>query len=486
MARFIELTGRLGRFIPEVSKPKRKPSLNERLIWTALALIIYLVMGFIDLYGIPSQTADPLRQLRVLIGGARGTIEELGIGPIITGGLILQLLVGSGLISYDQSSRDDRELFAASNKLFSLIFAALTAALYAFGGSYGQLVINTRIIIFFQLTFASFILILLDEMLQKGWGLGSGISLFILAGVTKDIFWRTFSPLGPMPDGLVYGSILAFVQSILSGNFTFNSLIVRRNDPLLPTIFELICTVILLVVLVYLDKISVDIPISSSRARGFSAKYPIKLLFVSTMPIIMAAAIFTNIMLLASYVQNNPGLSNLGLKNVTIGPFSIHEITLGSIIGHLNATNNQPLDGLVYYTEPPRNIIAALADPIRSIVYILIYVVLAVISSVTWVIVSGMDAKSISDQLVQSGVVLPGFRSSSKAIQLVISDYLDAVTIFGGAIIGLLAGVGDILGVYGGGAGLLLSVGIVYGIYETIVREQIEVLYPRLKKFIPG
>jgi preprotein translocase subunit SecY len=96
-----------------------------------------------------------------------------------------------------------------------------------------------------------------------------------------------------------------------------------------------------------------------------------------------------------------------------------------------------------------------------------------------------MDAKSIADQLVQSGVVLPGFRSSSKAIQVVISDYLDAVTVFGGAVIGLLAGIGDILGVYGGGAGLLLSVGIVYGIYEMIAREQIELLYPRLKKFIP-
>lgn len=485
MTRFLEVTGKLGRLIPEVSKPKRKPSLNERLVWTALALIIYLIMGFIDLYGIPAQTADPLRQLRVLIGGARGTIEELGIGPIITGGLVLQLLVGSGIISYDQSAREDRELFAASNKLFSLIFAALTAALYAFGGTYGQLPTSTRVIIFFQLTFTCFILILLDEMLQKGWGLGSGISLFILAGVTKDIFWKTLSPLGPMPDGLVYGSILAFIQSILSGNFTFSSLVTRKNDPYLPTIFELVFTIVLLVVLVYLDKISVDVPISSSRARGFSTKYPIKLLFVSTMPIIMAAAIFTNVMLLASYLQNNPGLSSFGLKNFTLGPIYIREITLGSIIGHLNATNNQPIDGLVYYTEPPRNILAALSDPIRSIVYISIYVVLAVISSVTWVVVSGMDAKSIADQLVQSGVVLPGFRSSSKAIQAVISDYLDAVTVFGGAIIGFLAGIGDILGVYGGGAGLLLSVGIVYGIYEMIAREQIELLYPRLKKFIP-
>ncbi|MEM0162556.1 MAG: preprotein translocase subunit SecY, partial [Thermoproteota archaeon] len=271
MTRFLEVTGKLGRFIPEVSKPKRKPSLNERLIWTALALIIYLIMGFIDLYGIPSQTADPLRQLRVLIGGARGTIEELGIGPIITGGLILQLLVGSGIVSYDQSAREDRELFAASNKFFSLIFAALTATLYAFGGTYGSLPMNTRIIIFFQLTFACFILILLDEMLQKGWGLGSGISLFILAGVTKDIFWKTFSPLGPMPDGFVYGSILAFVQSVFSKNFTVSSLIIRKNDPNLPTIFELASTVVLLIVLVYLDKISVDVPISSSRARGFSA-----------------------------------------------------------------------------------------------------------------------------------------------------------------------------------------------------------------------
>ncbi|MEM0077034.1 MAG: hypothetical protein QXY91_05495, partial [Thermoproteota archaeon] len=191
------------------------------------------------------------------------------------------------------------------------------------------------------------------------------------------------------------------------------------------------------------------------------------------------------VMLLASYLQNNPSLSSFGLKNFTLGPIYIREITLGSIVGHLNTTSNQPIDGLVYYTEPPRNILTALSDPVRSIVYIAIYVVLAVISSVTWVIVSGMDSKSIADQLVQSGVVLPGFRSSSKAIQVVISDYLDAVTVFGGALIGLLAGIGDILGVYGGGAGLLLSVGIVYGIYEMIAREQIELLYPRLKKFIP-
>lgn len=485
MVRLLEITGKLGSFIPSIEKPKRKPSLNERLLWTAVVLIIYLIMGYIDLYGIPAQTADPLRQLRVFLGGARGTLIELGIGPIITGGLVLQLLAGSGLISYDQSSAEDRELFAASNKFFSLLFAVITASLYAFGNTYGPLQFNVRVIILFQLTFASFLLILFDEMLQKGWGLGSGISLFILAGVAKDIFWRALSPLGPMPDGLVYGSILSFVQSIVSGRFNISYLIVRKNDPYLPTIFELLCTIALLLILIYLDRVSVDIPLSSARAKGFSVKYPIKLLFVSTMPIIMAAAIFTNILLLASYVQNNPGIANFGLKNVSLGPFGVHDITVGSILGKINSTNNQPLSGLVYYTTPPRNIVETLSDPIRSFVYILVYIVLAVISSVTWVIVAGMDAKSIADQIVSSGVVLPGFRSSSRIIQSVISDYLDAVVIFGGALIGFLAAIGDLLGVYGGGAGLLLSVSIVYGFYEIIAREQIEYLYPRLRKFLP-
>jgi len=476
MVRLLEVTASVGKVIPEIVKPVRKPRLTERLIWTGVALLVYLVMGYVGLYGIPSQTADPLTQMRVIIGGARGSLAELGIGPIVTGGLILQVLVGTGFISYDQSSPQDRELFAASSKTFALLFTLLTAALYAFGGTYGELDPAVRVIILSQLLFAGIIIMFLDELLQKGWGVGSGISLFILAGVAQQVLWAVLSPVGPMSDGMVQGAILAFIQAALGGSLTPEMLLVRQPDPSLPTIGGFVVTLAILAVVVYLENVSIQVPISSARARGFSGNYPIKLLFVSTLPIILAAAVFANITLIATFVQGNPQVASIGFMNVT----------LGDVIGKINATSGRPISGLVYYTSSPRNPQEAAEDPLRAAIYMVVLVSFCVIFSVVWVYTAGMDARSIATQLVDAGAVVPGFRASHKPLESIISDYLSAVTILGGAIVGIMAGLGDILGAFGSGTGLLLSVGIVHSLYESIAREQVEELFPRIGRMIPG
>lgn len=41
---------------------------------------------------------------------------------------------------------------------------------------------------------AGLIVLLLDELLQKGYGLGSGISLFIATNICETIVWKAFSP----------------------------------------------------------------------------------------------------------------------------------------------------------------------------------------------------------------------------------------------------------------------------------------------------
>ena len=46
-----------------------------------------------------------------------------------------------------------------------------------------------------QLTFAAVMVIYLDEMLIKGYGIGSGISLFIATNICESILWRAFSPV---------------------------------------------------------------------------------------------------------------------------------------------------------------------------------------------------------------------------------------------------------------------------------------------------
>lgn len=45
-----------------------------------------------------------------------------------------------------------------------------------------------------QLFIAGIIVICLDELLQKGYGLGSGISLFIATNICESIIWKAFSP----------------------------------------------------------------------------------------------------------------------------------------------------------------------------------------------------------------------------------------------------------------------------------------------------
>ena len=50
------------------------------------------------------------------------------------------------------------------------------------------------IYLLFQLFVAGLIVLLLDELLQKGYGLGSGISLFIATNICETIVWKAFSP----------------------------------------------------------------------------------------------------------------------------------------------------------------------------------------------------------------------------------------------------------------------------------------------------
>ena len=110
--RFLSLFGPLSRFMPEVSSPTRKVGFNEKLFWTAMALILYLVMSEIPLYNV-GQGGWELENLRIIFASNRGSLTELGIGPIVTGGLILQLLIGSGIIGADLNNTEDRALFTA-------------------------------------------------------------------------------------------------------------------------------------------------------------------------------------------------------------------------------------------------------------------------------------------------------------------------------------------------------------------------------------
>lgn len=81
--------------------------------------------------------------------------------------------------------------------VFGIIITIVEAVAYVASGMYGdirEIGIITSALIVIQLFVAGIICILLDELLQKGYGLGSGISLFIACNICENIVWKSFSP----------------------------------------------------------------------------------------------------------------------------------------------------------------------------------------------------------------------------------------------------------------------------------------------------
>jgi protein transport protein SEC61 subunit alpha len=474
--RFLSLFGPLSRFLPEVSSPTRKVGFNEKLFWTAIALIIYLVMGRIALFNI-GDAGLQYESLRIIFASNQGTLTELGIGPIVTGGLILQLLIGASIVSADLSNSEDRALFTAAAKVFSIVLTGVQASAYIISGMYGTLDTTTTIIIFAQLLCAGVVLILLDEMLQKGWGIGSGISLFILAGVAQRIMWSSFSPIGPMSDGKHQGAFVALAETIINGESLANAFFrygtaedgsqFLTNDP---TMLGFITTVIVFIIVIYMEGVRVELPISHANYRGFRGKYPIKLLYVSNLPVIFASALFANVYVFAQLLQSQ-------------FPNNFWVNLLGTFGGDSGTTLT---GGLAYYVNSPNSFAEVVADPVRAVVFVVVMVAFSIIFSLTWLEVGGLGPGTVAQQLVDSGMQIPGFRRSGKSIEMILKRYIPVVTVLGGAIIGLIASVAGFFGVFGTGMGVLLAVGILYQYYQLLVQEQVAEMYPALGRVLGG
>ena len=171
---------------------------REKLMWTAVSLFVFLVCSQVPLYGIlSSDTTDPLYWMRAILASNRGTLMELGISPIITSGMIVQVLQGAQLLEIDQNSKEERALLNGAQKLLAMVMTIGQAIVSVWSGMYGdpaELGATICVLLVLQLFCAGVVVLLIDEMMNKGYGLGSGISLFIATNICETIVWRAFSP----------------------------------------------------------------------------------------------------------------------------------------------------------------------------------------------------------------------------------------------------------------------------------------------------
>ncbi|MHA1272163.1 MAG: preprotein translocase subunit SecY [Promethearchaeota archaeon] len=484
--RFLKFFAPIVRVLPEIKQPQREVQFKEKFAWTALVLIIYLILSNIPLYGVQLQdSTDYFYWLRVILASKRGTLTELGIGPIVTAGLIMQLLMGSKLIDVDMTDPYDRAMFSGAQKALSIILTMFNSIAYILGGAFGpwqQLGVQNSVLIFLQLLFAGIVIVLLDEMLQKGWGLGSGVSLFIAAGVAGQIFWNSFSFIeAPGTERIPRGIVIAFFYVLFDDNpaTDLSDIFIREGG--LPSLLGIITTIIIFVIAIWFESTRVEIPLQYAGYRGFKGKYPMKLLYVSNIPVILYNALYANVLFFGQLIAGprSPWRGQgYDFWLDLIGTFEAQSTGTG-MGGYL-----VPKSGLIWFLAPPRGIQDVLDAPWRAVIYLLIFIALSIYLGKIWVEVSGLAPKDIARQIIDSGMQVPGFRRSEKIIERILKRYIPTLVILNGIIIALLSFTADALGALTSGTGLLIAIGIVHQYAETISKEVAAEQYPSLRGFL--
>ncbi len=451
--------------IPGVTKPVEKQNFKARIKWTAIILILYFFLSEVYIYGIAQAQLSQLSQLAALMGASFGTLMTLGIGPIVTASIMLQLFVGSGIIKWDMTSHEGKAKFQGTQKLLAYIFAVVEAVAYTLLGAVQPInfIPLTLFLIVLQLTLGGWLVILMDEVVSK-WGFGSGVSMFIAAGIGKQLFISMFN-LAKSATGEFIGIVPALFDNLLRGNVGLDVLSIY--------VVPIIATIFVFALVVYGQALRVEIPLAFGAFRGFGRKWPLKFIYTSNMPVILTAAVLINIEVWAKILA----------KNAVAGTTKMCGL-LGCYEG------NQAVSGLVHYVTPPSQFMLNLInlniipdEVIRVITYTIFMVAGSVLFSIFWVNTSGMDARSVSNQILRSGMQIPGFRRDPRIMETVLQRYITPLAVLGGAFVGLLASLADFSGAVIRGTGLLLTVMIIYQMYEQLAMQHLEDMNPLVRKF---
>jgi preprotein translocase subunit SecY len=454
--------------LPEVSRPtQKKLSFKEKLKWTSIMLVLFFILGLIPLYGLGQNALQRFELLSVILGASFGSIISLGIGPIVTASIVLQLLNGSGLVKFDTATAEGKKRFAGVQKILAVFFVVFEAAIYVFMGGLAPpeaftgsaIYFQLELLLVFQLILGGILIMFMDEVTTK-WGFGSGISLFIAAGVSQSLFIQLFSPLpSPTNPALYTGAIPALFQSLSAGDPQTAILLLSG----------IVVTALVFAAAVYAQAMKVEIPLSFGRVRGHGIRWPLSFIYTSNIPVILISALLANLQLWAHLFEN--------------WGYPI----LGTFAG-----GSTPVSGFVSWITPPQLVESAirggltLGTVFQGLAYVVFMVIGCVVFSWFWVQTSGMDSRAQAKQMMASGLQIPGFRKDERVLERLLDRYIKPLTIMGAIAVGLLAAIADISGALVHGTSLLLAVMIIFRLYEDIARQHLMDMNPMMRKFMGG
>lgn len=517
------------RRLPSVERPTGHVHFKRKLSWTLAILILYFILGNIPLFGLSKASIDIFSAYRAFFAGSFGSMMLLGIGPIVTASIVLQLLVGAQIIKLNLSDPRDQAIYQGTQKALVFIMVAVEALPQVLGGYLlpdaglaGTLGVSLgllSLLIFIQVFIGGSLIVYMDEVVSK-WGVGSGVGLFIVAGISQQLVTGIINP-ATGDAGLPVGIIPKWIDIIRLQLISFDSIFTSEGlRYILVTggILALISTIMIILLVVLVESTRIEIPLAHSRVRGARGRFPVKLVYASVLPMILVRAIQANIEMIGALLAAKIGtvtsatVTGQGVTTIYTGYSSI----LGNFISEakvnaatgaaMSGSSPQPVSGLMYYlsalrgpsdwmpgmvqihpgmTELGFSALAGWQIFLHVIVDASFLIIGGIIFAIFWIETTGMGPKSVATKIHNSGLQVPGYRRNPASIEKLMERYIPKVTVIGGVIIGVLTLIASLLGTLGGagGTGLLLAVSIVYRLYEQVASEQIQEMYPMMQKF---
>ena len=474
------LTSILSRF-PMVERPGLHVHFKTKLAWTAAILVLFFALGNVPLFGLDPGSMDLFGRWRAIFAGERFSLTALGIMPIVDASIVLQLLVGAGIIKLNLSDPRDQAFYQNIQKLLVVVFAVFISLTYVVGfykpdqGIAEGLGVSLQFIsfmLFIQVFIGGMLIYFMDEVVSK-WGIGSGVSLFILAGVSQQVITGLISPIrveegavGVIPRWIEIASE-GYLGGILDEGMTF---LFRHN------LIALISTIAVFFIVVYLESTRVEIPLAHSRARGARGRFPIKLLYASVLPMILVRAMQASIQGFGRMLYS---------RGITVfGTYDEYGTAVSGLMYYLDPIYS-PWDWFPGLMIPPH---AGWEVAVKLSLDLAFMVIGGAIFALFWINTTGMGAKDVAAQIHRSGMQIPGHRRSPATVERMMEGYIPKIALMGGAILGVLCVVSNMFGTLGqaSGTGLLLAVSIAYRLYEDVASEQMMEMFPAMRRFFGG
>jgi preprotein translocase subunit SecY len=449
--------------LPEVTKPLKKLSLKDKLIWTGVVLVLYFILSMLPLYGLNKNYVAQFETLSILLAASFGSIITLGIGPLVTGSIMLQLLTGAEVIKVDTKTPEGRKKYQGLQKIFSIFFIVFENGAYVLSGALppAEAGLWNVMLLIIQLIIGGLILMLLDEVSSK-WGIGSGISLFIAAGVSREIITKGLSPMIDPRTQLPIGDLWKVIALIAQGN----------SSQIVFPVLNIVSTIVIFVIAIYFSGIMINIPLSFGKVSGFGIKWPIKWFYTSNIPVILTAALLASLQFWA-LMMAHAGMPILGtFEKVPVGGGQYSEQAVAGLALYLN---NPSIAQIFEF--------GLTQDKMISMIFYATFMILgSVFFAYLWLNVGKASPSDVADQILSSGLGIPGFRRDKRILEKVLARYIIPLAILGGLTVGILATLADVLGALSRGTGILLTVMIIYQFYESIQKTHMEEMSPIIKQ----